>query len=39
VGPIEETLAQLIAAVEAGAVKLGVDWAAKPVKVEGPADF
>lgn len=29
---------QLIAAVEAGAAKLGVDWAAKPVKEGEPAD-
>jgi hypothetical protein len=28
---------QLIAAVEAGAAKLGVDWAAKPIKEEEPA--
>ena len=29
---------QLIAAVEAGAAKLGVDWAVKPAKKEEPAD-
>ena len=29
---------QLIAAVEAGAAKLGVDWAANPVKEGEPAD-